>query len=309
MTNPAFSVVIAAYNAERTIAESIDSVLAQSEKDFELVIVDDGSEDMTLAFILAKAATDPRIKAVSLSNQGVSAARNLGVAKSRGTYLAFLDADDVWHADKLAKHRALHESDADLAASYARIVFCPDSREKLKAGRTRSTVLQRDCELADVVIENVVCTMSNLVMRRDVFHAIGGFRREMRHVEDQDLLARLVGSGNTLRGITETLVGYRMSADGLSCDFAAMLDGWKTLAERWADGIDIKRGEALYCRYLARRALRSGTAMALARDFVRRGIATDRKAFLSGGPRGVLTAAGAIAGGAVPQRARTAIFA
>ena len=121
------------------------------------------------------------------------------------------------------------------------------------------------CALEDVLIENVVCTMSNLVIERETFLEIGGFSREMRHVEDKDLLARLVGGGHLLRGIPQTLVGYRMSADGLSCDFASMLDDMKTLAERWAHRFDIARGEALYCRYLARRALRSGTPV-LGRD-------------------------------------------
>lgn len=309
MTRPTFSVVIAAFNAERTIEETIDSVLAQSDADFELIVVDDGSEDLTLPFVLRKASADCRIKVATQANQGVSAARNLGAAKACGQYLAFLDADDIWHCDKLAKHRALHESDPALEASYARIAFCPDSRGKLEPGRTRSAVLEDYCALEDVLIENAVCTMSNLVIERETFFEIGGFSREMRHVEDQDLLARLVGGGHLLRGIPETLVGYRMSPDGLSCDFSAMLDGWKKLAERWADRIDIKRGEALYCRYLARRALRSGTTMALARDFVRRGIISDRKAFLSGGPRGILTVGAALAGSAIPARARTAIFA
>lgn len=309
MTYPSFSVVIAAYNAERTIEETIDSVLAQTDEDFELIIVDDGSEDLTLPFILRKASMDERIKVATQSNQGVSAARNLGVAKALGQYLAFLDSDDVWHCDKLAEHRRLHDNDPALEASYARIVFCPDNRTKLEPGRTKSVVLDGYCALEDVLIENVVCTMSNLVIERETFLEIGGFSREMRHVEDQDLLARLVGGGHLLRGIPQTLVGYRMSADGLSCDFASMLDGWKTLAERWAHRFDIARGEALYCRYLARRALRSGTTMALARDFVRRGIISDRKAFLSGGSRGILTAGAALAGGAIPARARTAIFA
>ncbi|QSB44314.1 glycosyltransferase family 2 protein [Tsuneonella flava] len=309
MTDPTFSVVIAAYNAERTIEETIDSVLAQSDDDFELIIVDDGSEDLTLPFALRKADTDIRIKVASQANQGVSAARNFGVAKARGQYLAFLDADDIWHCDKLAKHRELHDHDPAIEASYARIAFCPDKPGKLKAGRTRSAVLAGYCALEDVVIENVVCTMSNLVIERDTFLEIGGFHRQMRHVEDQDLLARLVGGGHLLLGLPETLVGYRMSADGLSCDFQAMLAGWKKLAERWSHEIDVKRGEALYCRYLARRALRSGTTMALARDFVRQGLASDRKAFLGDGSRGMMTLGAAIAGSAIPERARTSIFA
>ncbi|MBY6127758.1 glycosyltransferase [Qipengyuania aquimaris] len=309
MTQPTFTVVIAAYNAERTIIQTINSVLMQTFGDFELIIVDDGSEDLTLPFVLRKAATDQRIKVATQSNRGVSAARNLGVSKASGKYLAFLDADDVWHEGKLAKHLAFHRSDPALEASYARVVFCVDSGNDLKPGRTRSTVFADYCALEDVLIENAVCTMSNLVIERETFHEIGGFSSEMRHVEDQDLLARLVGNGHLLRGIPETLVGYRMSADGLSCDFAAMLAAWKRLADRWSDQIDMRRAEALYCRYLARRALRSGTTMALARDFMRQGISSDRNAFLSGGPRGVLTAGAVLAGSAVPARARKVLFA
>ena len=306
MNTPRFSVVIAAYNAQRTIAETLDSALAQSETDFEIVVIDDGSQDDTLKILLGYAAMDDRIRVASQSNQGVSAARNLGVSKARGELVAFLDADDIWHADKLAAHARLHDADPLVEASFARIAFCPDRAGPLRA---KSTVSEGYCSLEDVVIENAVCTMSNLVVERETLVAIGGFNRAMRHVEDQDLLARLVGNGHLLRGIPETLVGYRMSADGLSCDFAAMLAAWKDLANRWADRIDVKRGEALYCRYLARRALRSGATTSLARGFVRRGFASDSKAFLSGGARGVMTAGAAIAGSAIPSRARSAIFA
>lgn len=309
MNTPRFSVVIAAFNAQRTIAETLDSVLAQTEADFEIVAIDDGSTDETLKILLGYAALDERIRVASQSNQGVSAARNLGVSKARGELLAFLDADDVWHADKLARHAELHASDVSIEASFARIAFCPDTDGALSAGRTRSSVPERYCELEDVIIENAVCTMSNLVVERAALLAVGGFNRSMRHVEDQDLLARLVGEGHLMRGIPETLVGYRMSADGLSCDFSAMLDAWKELAHRWSHRIDVKRGEALYCRYLARRALRSGATTTLARDFVRRGLSSDTKAFLSGGPRGVATAGAALAAGALPARARSAIFA
>jgi len=309
MNMPRFSVVIAAYNAQHTIAETLDSVLAQTETDFEIIAIDDGSSDETLKILLVYAGMDERIRVASQTNQGVSAARNLGVSKARGELVAFLDADDTWHADKLARHAQLHADDPSIEASFARIAFCPDRAGPLRAGRTRSTVPEGCCALEDVLVENAVCTMSNLVVERETLLAIGGFTRTMRHVEDQDLLARLVGNGHLLRGIPETLVGYRMSADGLSCDFTAMLGAWKDLASRWADEIDIKRAEALYCRYLARRALRSGAATGLARTFVRRGLTSDHKAFMSGGARGVMTAGAALAGSALPARARGAIFA
>lgn len=282
MTTPRFSVVIAAYNAERTLEETLASVLAQTDSDFEIVVIDDGSNDRTLPIALRHASLDPRIQVASQGNQGVSAARNLGIAKARGELVAFLDADDIWHCEKLARHAELHDADPLVEASYARVAFCPDRSGALKAGSRKSSVPNRDCTLEDVIIENVVCTMSNLVLSRETLVSLGGFNRSMRHVEDRDLLARLVGNGHLLRGIPEILTGYRMNPRGLSCDFTAMLAGWKELASRWADRIDMRRGEALYCRHLARRVLRSGAGGALARDFVRRGVSRDHHAFLSG---------------------------
>lgn len=305
-----FSVVIAAFNAARTIAETIDSVLSQTCQDFEIVIVDDGSTDGTLPAVLDYAEREDRIFVVSQTNQGVSAARNRGVSLARGSLIAFLDADDVWHAEKLARHDVFHRDDPSLEASFARVAFCPDRSEAaLKPGRTRSIVPNDYCSLEDVVIENVVCTMSNLVIERETLLELGGFRRSMRHVEDQDLLARVVGYGHLLRGIPETLVGYRMSPDGLSCDFEAMLAAWQQMASQWDHVIDLPSAEAIYCRYLARRTLRSGVGIEQTRDFIRRGMASNRKAFLAGGARGALTVGAAIAGSVMPARMRTALFA
>ncbi|MDG6080289.1 glycosyltransferase [Erythrobacter litoralis] len=304
-----FSVVIAAYNADATIGAAIDSVLSQTEENFELIIIDDGSTDRTLATCLAKASDDFRIKVAAQPNAGVSAARNNGVMKARGTYLAFLDADDIWHAEKLQAHRDLHAANPELKASFARVAFCTEVDGKLKAGRTKSAVPDRFCTLEDVLIENAVCTMSNLVMRRDTFLELGGFDESMRHVEDQDLLARFVGAGHLVRGIPQTFVGYRLSEDGLSCDFKSMYAAWRELAGRWEESIDLRKGEALYCRYLARRSLRSGGAPTVARNFVRQGLSSDHRAFLSGGSRGLLTAGAAVVASAVPKPARAALFA
>ena len=309
MTSPYFSVVIPAYNAEQTIVEALESVLAQTETDFEVIVIDDGSTDETLHVLLKRFAGNERIRIASQPNSGVAVARNFGVSEAHGELIAFMDADDIWHPEKLARHASIHTRQPDLAASFARVCFCSDSEGQLRAGRTKSSVPERDCRLEDVIIENVVCTMSNLVLKRTAFNMIGGFDSTMRHVEDQDLLARLLGQKYRLLGIPETLVGYRMSESGLSCDFGSMMTAWKNLASRWSSHIDIKRGEALYCRYLARRALRCGASAKLAREFVRRGFTADRRAFLSDGKRGLLTTGGAMAGGIIPARARKAIFA
>lgn len=95
---PKVSVIISVYNGERYLAEAIDSVLAQTYQDFELILIDDGSTDRTKEIIQSY----PTIRYFYQENQGVAAARNLGVAQSRGDYLTFLDADDLWLPEKLA---------------------------------------------------------------------------------------------------------------------------------------------------------------------------------------------------------------
>ena len=99
---PTVSVIVPAYNAARFIEGAIDSVLAQSYTDFELLIVNDGSTDDTLA--RCERYSDPRIRIVKQDNRGLAGARNSGVREACGEYLAFLDADDLWRNDKLERH-------------------------------------------------------------------------------------------------------------------------------------------------------------------------------------------------------------
>ena len=309
MTRPFFSVIIPAYNADGTIRSTIASVLAQSETDFEIIVVDDGSSDGTLTTLLSLTGLDQRLRIVSIPNGGVSQARNYGASLAKGELLAFLDADDQWACEKLARHRALHKTDPALDASFAQVQFCADQNGRMVPGRSSSTVPAGHLDVADIVVENAICTTSNFVVARDSFADIGGFDVSMRHAEDQELFARLLGFGSLIRGIDEPLVRYRMSEDGLSRDFEAMLEGWKSFAGYWLADDELAQAEATYCRYLARRALRSGADIAVARDFARRGLEAHRDTFMAGGLRSAMTLGGALAGAALPARLRRAVFA
>lgn len=313
MPNPKFSIIIPAYNAESTLRDTVASVLIQGEQDFEVIIVDDGSSDGTLAVMRDLACADWRVRIVSQPNSGVSAARNYGASLAHGTLLAFLDADDQWYANKLQKHRQIHDHDPRMGASYAGVAFCADTAGAMNAGPTKSRVakgaLLATHDIGNVVVENPICTTSNFVVLRDVFVASGGFKSELRYAEDQELLARLVGYKVPIRGIDQTLVKYRISEDGLSCDFEAMLAGWRSFAETLLVEDDFAKAEAQYYRYLARRALRAGAKMTTVRSFVRRGLAADRTSFMSAQARSTLTVVGAYAGGILPPSLRRTVFA
>lgn len=98
------SVIMPAYNAEKTIKESIDSVLSQTYDNWELLVINDKSKDNTLSMIKEYVKEDNRIKLIDLEvNQGVAGARNNGLSKAKGRFLAFLDSDDIWSPDKLEK--------------------------------------------------------------------------------------------------------------------------------------------------------------------------------------------------------------
>lgn len=309
MSDPIFSVIIPAHNAEATLRSTVASAQAQSIEDIQIIIVDDGSTDQTLKVMLELAGEDRRIRAISQMNSGVSAARNLGAKKARGRFLAFLDADDQWHPTKLAHHLAIHNADELIEASFAQVEFCPEKQGEISSGRSLSNTPFGYLDLCDVLIENAVCTTSNLVIDAATFEEFGGFDEELRYAEDQEILVRLIDHGILIKGVSVPLVRYRMSEDGLSCDFDAMLENWRSFALKWMSPADLKKAEAIYCRYIARRALRSGAEVSVARSFARQGLRADRRSFMAGGKRSLMTLGGAIVGGAMPAAVRRTVFA
>jgi GT2 family glycosyltransferase len=309
MTAPHFSVIIPMFNAVGSLAGTIASVLDQSDQDFELIIVDDGSADNSLAVALAMAAGDDRIRVVAQANAGPAAARNLGVDLARGQLLAFLDADDVWHPEKLACHRAFHSANSDAGVSYARIAFLEAGRAAGTTARTLSTVPAGPLSVTQLIGENPVCTTSNIVVTRDCMAAVGGFRRAMGYAEDQEWLARVAAAGFGVCGIDRLLVEYRLSPAGLSSNLRRMYRGWRRLAHQHRASIDLGAAEAIYCRYLARRALRSGGPAADAVYFAARGMRSSAAAFLADRRRGGLTLAGALFGLLLPAATRARLFA
>ncbi|HSR58560.1 MAG TPA: glycosyltransferase family A protein, partial [Candidatus Binataceae bacterium] len=121
---PRVSVIIPVFNAAKTVGQAIDSVLAQTMRDFEIVAVDDGSRDASLAIL--KNYGD-KLRILEQQNRGPSAARNLGIANSSGEYLGFLDADDWWQPEFLARMLPPLERDAGCVLAYCDLQLA-DSR-------------------------------------------------------------------------------------------------------------------------------------------------------------------------------------
>lgn len=309
MNTPLISVIMPVYNAYETLTTAVASVINQSLQDWELILVDDGSTDQSLKLALSLASEDERIRVIAQDNRGVSEARNLGVEMSRGSLLAFLDADDAWRVNKLVIHYQLHQAKPALDASFARIAFRETFSAKNGDIKTFSTVPAGSVSLAEIIADNPVCTTSNLVVTREAFLNNGEFKKGMSYAEDQEWLARLVAGGGSLEGISETLTDYRMSEDGLSADLEKMLSGWRMLASRYADQINLIEAEAAYFRYLSRRALRTGGPASQAVQYAAQGLSLSPRGFMSDPRRGGLTLAAAMAGMAMPVKVRTRVFA
>jgi glycosyltransferase involved in cell wall biosynthesis len=204
-SNPYVSVVIPAYNAEATIAQTISSVLAQTFKDFEIVVVNDGSIDRTASFVNHLSATDPRITLVSQHNTGVAAARNCGISSARSELIAPLDADDLWHATYLEKQIKTLDQNMNTVLVYAW------SRYIDSDGNITWTPYYRVVEgrvFARQLYWNIVGNGSAMILRKSVALEFGGY--DSRVVPTEDLMLQLkVASRYSIAVTREYLVGYR----------------------------------------------------------------------------------------------------
>ncbi len=309
MTAPYFSIIMPVYNAQDSLPATIASVLAQSESDFELIVLDDGSTDNSLHQLLELSAQDERVRLVSQNNKGVSATRNFAMGLARGEFIAFLDSDDHWHPEKLAMHRRVHAAQPFADASFAKVVFVENGTSPDWRYGRQSSVQNMTYSASEFLAENPSCTMSNVVVRREAALAAGPFMHGMSFAEDQEWLLRLIGNGSNLVGIDAALVGYMVSETGLSANFDAMLSGWRELFDRYGPAQERSAAEALYFRYLARRALRMGSSARIAMHYARQGLAINARSFLADGKRGWATLCCCCAALFMPRPMRTHFFA
>ena len=295
---PTVSIIMPAYNAASFIDQTIESVLQQTFIDFELLIVDDGSTDRTLAIANEYAQSDHRIQVLSQPNQGVSATRNHGVQLAKGNLIAFLDADDLWFSDKLAAHIKHFETNPNLAVSFARVEFMTLEGEPTGQISTSRLI---NLKPEDFLYENPTTTMSNPIARAEVFSQVGGFAEDMSYSEDLEWLFRVMchnskdNSPWQIEGLDRILIYYRASPSGLSASLYRMEAGWDLLIDRareYAPDLVKKHyslARAIHLRYLARRAFRLDLPPKVGLNFINRAIASDWRIFFREPHRTLLT--------------------
>jgi glycosyltransferase involved in cell wall biosynthesis len=241
--SPFVSVVMAAKNYGRFLAEAVESVLAQTFSDWELLIIDDGSSDDTTR--VAAQFADSRIRYVKSDRLGQSRAKNLGIDLARGEFIAFLDADDAWLPTKLEKQLRLFThstlrgegrgkgSTACVGVVFSRRTLMDESSlplpPKPKADFPRGRVL------AQMFSQNFVC-FSSAMVRREVFARVGRFDPQHDLAIDYDLWLR-VARHYGFEFVDEELVRYRTGHGNLSKKLADRVDGVLTIMHRNREGI------------------------------------------------------------------------
>ncbi len=288
---PAVSVVMPVYNVERFVVQAIRSVYAQTFQDFELIIVDDGGSDRSVA--LCEAMADHRTRILHQANRGLAAARNTGIAAARGEFVALLDSDDMFAPEKLATHVALLRANPDVGVCYAgaelideadrpvgirqrpllgavtaRNVFCgqvirngsiPVFRkaaldQAALRPSTDGTAMGDGAEPARLAASGIAAQAGRSIDR------VWYFDETLRQSEDVECWVRIALTTDWgFAGVSGELTRYRVNAGGLSADVIRQLASWEQVFDKIAayapDFIAAhgREARARELRYLARR--------------------------------------------------------
>lgn len=230
-SKPTVSVVLPTYNRADVLERAIESVLAQSYSDFELVVVDDGSTDDTAAVV--EAFDDARVTLVEhADNEGANAARNTGIDESAGEYVAFQDSDDEWHPEKLRKQMDVFENaPASVGVVYTGFrrlhgddaTYHPGPGVDPKEGAVRKSILG----------QNFVTTQA-AVVRRACFDEVGGFDERLPRFQDWELWIR-VSREYEFRLVDEPLVTAYDRPDSISNDLEALVEARELIIRKHSD--------------------------------------------------------------------------
>jgi glycosyltransferase involved in cell wall biosynthesis len=203
MQNPRVSVIVPVYNAERYLGEALESVMTQRYTPLEVIVVDDGSTDNSAAV-----AQEFPVQYFKQANGGPGAARNFGIARARGEFVAFQDADDVWTPDKLLTQVEYLRQHPEVQYVVARAKFF------LEPGASLPPALRKDILQGDYVTP----LMQTLLARREVFDVVGLMDPTLSPADDVDWFARANDLGVPMAVVDRVLLHKRLHDDNISLD-------------------------------------------------------------------------------------------
>lgn len=204
------SVAMSVYNAEKFVEKAIESVLAQTYKNFEFIILDDGSTDDSAIIINKYAAKDNRIKPIFNKNGGRPNAVNYMISIANGDLCALLDHDDEMMPNRLEKQLAFHLANPEIGATSCHSYFINDKGQLL--GTQRHPAL-RSVEEGRKALDNndiIHCAITGLMVKKEAFLKVGGLRKAFLPCDDVDFFNRFMEAGYTLIIIQDILMKYRL---------------------------------------------------------------------------------------------------
>jgi glycosyltransferase involved in cell wall biosynthesis len=208
---PLISCIVPVYDGERYLGEALDSILGQSYRPLEIIVVDDGSTDGTARVI---AGYGSMVRSLHQPNAGPGAARNLGLSVAGGEFVAFLDADDLWLPEKLALQMARFRArpELDLCVTHLQNFWVPELREEEERYRGRRYAQP---------LPGYICP--TLLARRSIFDAVGGFDPSLTTGEDNDWFLRAFDRGAVRDLLPDILVYRRLHGSNLTRRYNAQL--------------------------------------------------------------------------------------
>jgi len=274
---PLVSVVVPVYNVEAYIEEAIASVVNQTYQNIEIIIVDDESPDRSIDLV-KHSFNDSRIRIVRQENRGLAGARNTGIRKARGVYVAFLDSDDFWNRDKVEKHIRLMQANPNCGISFCSSLFVDERGQPI--GRLQAPKKKNDYLAEDIFCRNPIGNGSVPIIRKGVLEQIAFKTKERNHMgvpytqyfdeslrqsEDVDCWTRIaLLTGAEFNYIDIPLTNYRLNDSGLSADVDKQFETWSAFLlklDGYAPQFAKRYGpvaKAFQYRYLARRCVFQG---------------------------------------------------
>lgn len=212
---PLVSAVIPAYNAEKFLIETIESVLAQTYENIECIVVNDGSIDGTAN--IAKSFGD-KIRFIEKPNGGVSSARNLGIEKANGELVAFLDADDLWLPHKIEKQVEIYRQNKNVGLIYSSVRIVNETGEVIGEAEQK---FDKDALERILCLETPVYLTMTGVVPKKVFETVGGFDEKLSTSADGDMACR-IALEYELAPIEQPLALYRQHGNQMHLNLAAL---------------------------------------------------------------------------------------
>jgi glycosyltransferase involved in cell wall biosynthesis len=216
---PTISVIIPTYNSELTIKETIESVQKQTFTDFEVIVIDDGSQDDTIGLVKSLLKSEPRLKIFCYENGGVAVARNRGIELAQGEFISLLDADDLWTINKLELQLKALKDNPQAGVAYSWTNLVDEQSQLLFSG---GCPVYEENVYGELLQANFLLSGSNILARREAIESIGGFPTDFPLASDWDFYLKLAYKWSFVV-IPEYQILYRQRLNSMSSNIEALM--------------------------------------------------------------------------------------